>query len=143
MEKKRITTKKWIIVFLLVVFVGVILFLIYKRSIIGDLSQTKEIKIRVFSSITGDTYKDIIISDEEIVQEICDVFSGLELKKYRSYCKPYDVSYELHFMDENGVRIDIISVVLGGDRIDCADNQYTIVNDINLQDYLTSLITEE
>lgn len=143
MEKKRITTKKWIIVFLLVVFVGVILFLIYKRSIIGDLSQTREIKIRVFSSITGDTYKDIIISDEEIVQEICDVFSGLELKKYRSYCKPYDVSYELHFMDENGVKIDIISVVLGGDRIDCAGNQYTIVNDINLQDYLTSLITEE
>jgi len=143
MEKKRITTKKWIIVFLLVVFVGVILFLIYKRSIIGDLSQTKEIKIRVFSSITGDTYKDIIISDEEIVQEICDVFSGLELKKYRSYCKPYDVSYELHFINEDGGKIEIISVVLGGDRIDCADNQYTIVNDINLQDYLTSLITEE
>ena len=143
MEKKRITTKKWIIVFLLVVFVGVILFLIYKRSIIGDLSQTKEIKIRVFSSITGDTYKDYMISDAGTVEEICDVFSELKLKKYKSYCKPYDVSYELHFINEDGGKIEIISVVLGGDRIDCADNQYTIVNDINLQDYLTSLITEE
>lgn len=53
------------------------------------------------------------------------------------------LSYELHFIDEDGGKIEIISVVFGGDRIDCTDNQYTIVNDINLQDYLTSLITEE
>ena len=96
-----------------------------------------------FSSITGDTYKDYMISDAGTVEEICDVFSELKLKKYKSYCKPYDVSYELHFINEDGGKIEIISVVLGGDRIDCADNQYTIVNDINLQDYLTSLITEE
>ncbi len=135
--------KRLKIVIILFAFVGVFLMVFFNKNVIANLSETRTVKIRAFSSITGDTYKDYMISDAGTVQEICDVFSDLKLKKYKSYCKPYDVSYELHFIDEDGGKIEIISVVFGGDRIDCTDNQYTIVNDINLQDYLTSLITEE
>lgn len=135
--------KRLKIVIILFAFVGVFLLVFFNKNVIANLSETRTVKIRAFSSITGDTYKDYMISDAGTVQEICDVFSDLKLKKDKSYCKPYDVSYELHFIDEDGGKIEIISVVFGGDRIDCTDNQYTIVNDINLQDYLTSLITEE
>ena len=135
--------KRLKIVIILFAFVGLFLLVCFNKNVIANLSETRTVKIRAFSSITGDTYKDYMISDAGTVQEICDVFSDLKLKKYKSYCKPYDVSYELHFIDEDGGKIEIISVVFGGDRIDCTDNQYTIVNDINLQDYLTSLITEE
>ena len=135
--------KRLKIVIILFAFVGVFLLVFFNKNVIANLSETRTVKIRAFSSITGDTYKDYMISDAGTVQEICDVFSDLKLKKYKSYCKPYDVSYELHFIDEDGGKIEIISVVFGGDRIDCTDNQYTIVNDINLQDYLTSLITGE
>ena len=135
--------KRLKIVIILFAFVGVFLLVFFNKNVIDNLSEKRTVKIRAFSSITVDTYKDYMISDAGTVQEICDVFSDLKLKKDKSYCKPYDVSYELHFIDEDGGKIEIISVVFGGDRIDCTDNQYTIVNDINLQDYLTSLITEE
>ena len=143
MEKKRSTTKKWILVFLLVVFVGVILLLIYKRSIIGDLSQTKEIKIRVFFDITGYDHIDYTISDANKVQEICNTFSELKLKDYRSYCKPYGISYALTFMDSEGERIKGISVVTGGDCIDCGTKGlFEITNDINMQEYMESVVEE-
>lgn len=83
--------KRLKIVIILFAFVGVFLLVFFYKNVIANLSETRTVKIRAFSSITGDTYKDYMISDAGTVQEICDVFSDLKLKKDKSYCKPYDV----------------------------------------------------
>lgn len=132
------TMKKWRIVLLLVILVGVIVIIKSNRNSIDDLSQTQTIKIRAFSPL-GEGYTDYTISDMEIIQDICNTFSELELKDYGRHCKPYAVSYELTFLDLNGDRIEVISVVYD-DVISYGTKGLLRIKDgININEYLETV----
>lgn len=133
--------KKWRIVLLLVILVGVIIIIKSDRNSITDLSQIQNINIRAFS-ITDDMFVDYAISDAEVIQDICDTFSNLKLKKDKIY-KPYEVSYCLQFYDSNGVKVEGVSVVAGYNSFFYSSNDelYEIRSDVNIHDYLTTIIS--
>lgn len=133
--------KKWRIVLLLVILLGVIIIIKSNRNSIMDLSQTHNINIRAFS-ITDNMFVDYMVSDAKVIQDICDTFSNLKLKKDKIY-KPYEVSYCLQFYDSDGVKIEGVSVVAGYNSFFYSSNDelYEIRSGVNIHDYLTTIIS--
>ena len=103
-----------------------------------DLSQINKIEIRVHS-LTDQTYEDIEISDIETVRKICDTFSSLEMKKYKTD-KPLMALYELSFFESgNKKAAESVYVTASGGVCD-GEDLYTVTNGINIIEHLAEII---
>jgi len=109
---------------------------------INDLSQTVSISIRVYS-ISENSYTEYDISDKEIVQETCDLFSSLETEKYKTD-KELGRFYTIRFLNQNGVEIEsvvIISNVNNAIMVNSNNIVYRITNDIKIVERVEEILT--
>ena len=109
------------------------------QNTLPDLSKAARIEIRAFSS-TEQAYTDYTISDEASVREICATLSSLELKKIK-LTEPLAQSYALTFYYPNGGRIGSVTLVSGHNVVDCGD-MYKIKNDVDINDYISNIISK-
>ena len=109
---------------------------------INDLSQTVSISIRVYS-ISENSYTEYDISDKEIVQETCDLFSSFETEKYKTD-KELGRFYTIRFFNQNGVEIEsvvIISNVNNAIMVNSNNIVYRITNDIKIVERVEEILT--
>lgn len=109
---------------------------------INDLSQTVSIKIRVHS-ISDNSYTEYDISNKEIVQEICDLFSSLVTEKYKTD-KELGCFYTIRFLNRNGVEIEnvmVISNVHNAIWVNSNNKVYKITSDIEIVERVEEILT--
>ena len=109
---------------------------------INDLSQTVSIRIYVHS-IPDNSYVEYNISDEEVVQETCDLFSSLETKKYKTDKELGDL-YTVRFFNHNGVEIETVVVLSNVDNAIWVNSNsivYQITSDIKIAEQVEEILT--
>ncbi len=109
---------------------------------INDLSQTASIIIYVHS-IPDNSYVEYNISDEEVVQETCDLFSSLETTKYKTDKELGDL-YTVRFFNHNGVEIETIVVLSNVDNAIWVNSNsivYKITSDVKIVERVDELLT--
>jgi len=109
---------------------------------INDLSQTASIRIYVHS-IPDNSYVEYNISDEEVVQETCDLFSSLETKKYKTDKELGDL-YTVRFFNHNGVEIETVVVLSNVDNAIWVNSNsivYQITSDVKIVERVDELLT--
>ena len=109
---------------------------------INDLSQTASIIIYVHS-IPDNSYVEYNISDEEVVQETCDLFSSLETKKYKTD-KELGNLYTVRFFNHNGVEIETVVVLSNVDNAIWVNSNsivYQITSDVKIVERVDELLT--
>lgn len=110
---------------------------------VKDLSRIASINIRVFS-LTSQGYTDYAISDEEKVQEICDLFSSLKAKQYHTGLgKPLGILYVISFLNSSGTAIEHISVISNLDNaigVSSSDELYQVTSDIDIRQYIEGVV---
>ena len=111
-----------------------------KSTQISDLSRTSYIEVRAFS-MTDQSYTDYVISDYEIVDEICATFSDLTLKKVNN-TEPLAVLYQLCFFDHSHRRINSF-LLISGNMIDYDGNLYNVQNSFDVKAYVDGAIANQ
>ena len=109
---------------------------------INDLSQTASIRIYVHS-IPDNSYVEYNISDEEVVQETCDLFSSLETTKYKTDKELGDL-YTVRFFNHNGVEIETVVVLSNVDNAIWVNSNsivYQITSDVKIVERVDELLT--
>ena len=110
---------------------------------IKDLSRIASINIRVFS-MTSQGYTDYAISDEEKVQEICDLFSSLKAKQYHTFgSEPLKTIYTISFLNSSGTAIEHIAVIFdlqNAIRVSSSDKLYQVTSDIDIRQYIEGVV---
>ena len=109
---------------------------------INDLSQTASIRIFVHS-IPDNSYVEYNISDEEVVQETCDLFSSLETKKYKTAKELGDL-YTVRFFNHNGVEIETVVVLSNVDNAIWVNSNsivYQITSNVKIVERVDELLT--
>lgn len=109
---------------------------------INDLSQTASIRIYVHS-IPDNSYVEYNISDEEVVQETCDLFSSLETKKYKTDKELGDL-YTVRFFNHNGIEIETVVVLSNVDNAIWVNSNsivYQITSDVKIVERVDELLT--
>ncbi len=91
--------------------------------------------IEIYVNSTAAVY---VITDREVVREICDTFGALELEKVK-ITEPLGVSYTVSFCNANGVVTERLLVVAGYNVIDFGD-LYRVQDDFDVHAYVESLI---
>ena len=109
---------------------------------INDLSQTASIRIFVHS-IPDNSYVEYNISDEEVVQETCDLFSSLETTKYKTDKELGDL-YTVRFFNHNGVEIETVVVLSNVDNAIWVNSNsivYQITSNVKIVERVDELLT--
>lgn len=110
------------------------------KAVIGDLSQTASVEVTVYPK-TGHRTMSYVISDKETIQDICEMFSSLELKKVR-IVKPIASTYGVSFYDGDGKRMNGATLITGN-VIDCGDKLYKVLNDIDIDAFVSDIALQE
>ena len=140
-DKVRCFMKKLIALLLSLFFVFSLVGCSYSYKI-NDLSQTASIRIYVHS-IPDNSYVEYNISDEEVVQETCDLFSSLETTKYKTDKELGDL-YTVRFFNHNGVEIETIVVLSNVDNAIWVNSNsivYKITSDVKIVERVDELLT--
>ena len=107
---------------------------------IRDLSHTSYVEVRAFSNV-DQTYTDYVITDYEVVDEICATLQSLPLQTVK-ITEPLGMAYHLTFFDHAHRRIESISVVFGN-YVDYDGDIYKITSDCDLQAYLAGVLAAQ
>ena len=109
---------------------------------INDLSPTASIGIYVHS-IPDNSYVEYNVSDKEVVQETCELFSSLETKKDKTDKELGDL-YTVRFFNHNGVEIEtvvILSNVNNAIWVNSNSVVYKITSDVKIVERIEELLT--
>ena len=110
---------------------------------VKDLSQIDSINIRVYS-MTSQGYTDYAITEDEKVQEICNLFSSLNAKQYHTFgSEPMKTIYTISFLNSSGTAIEHISVIFDLQntiQVSSSNGLYQITSDINICQYIEDAI---
>ena len=109
---------------------------------INDLSQTASIGIYVHS-IPDNSYVEYNVSDKEVVQETCELFSSLETKKDKTDKELGDL-YTVRFFNHNGVEIETVVVLSNVDNAIWVNSNsivYKITSDVKIVERVDKLLT--
>ena len=108
----------------------------------NDLSQTASIRIYVHS-IPDNSYSEYIVSDKDIVQETCNLFSSLETTKYKTDKELGDL-YTVRFFNYNGVEIETVVVLSNVDNaiwVNSNNIVYKITSDVKIVERVEEILT--
>ena len=130
--------------------IALLLYLLFVLSLVGcsysykinDLSQTTSIKIYVHS-IPDNSYSEYIVSDKDIVQETCNLFSSLETKKDKTDKELGDL-YTVRFFNYNGVEIETVVVLSNVDNaiwVNSNNIVYKITSDVKIVERVEEILT--
>jgi hypothetical protein len=106
---------------------------------IDGLSNVNRIELRVHS-LTDNTYEDTVISDKETVKSVCDTFSSLELKKYKTD-KPLTALYDLSFFEDGSKKAVKSVFVTPSGEIGFGEDLFKITNGVNVAERLAGLVS--
>ena len=109
---------------------------------IDDLSQTASIRIRVHS-ISDNSYVDYVISDKEIIQKTCDLFSSIETKKYKTD-QPLGLFYTICFLNQKGNEIESVMVLSNVDNgiwVNSNNIVYKITSNVKIAERIEEILT--
>lgn len=109
----------------------------------NDLSEVRYIRIVSRSTESGG-YEFCTITNEQTVRSICDTFTSLKLKRYRTSDTNQKIStaYEFFFGDSRGMQVYKVSIKQKTNVIYYSGSigDYTVVGDININEYAESIL---
>lgn len=111
-----------------------------KSTQIDGLSRTSYIEIRAFSP-TDQSYTDYVISDYELVDEICATLNSLTLERVR-ITKPLGRAYTLTFYDIAHRRISGVGIVYEN-YIDYNGELHRVTSDDNVTEYIAGVLASQ
>ena len=109
---------------------------------INDLSPTASIGIYVHS-IPDNSYVEYNVSDKEVIQETCELFSSLETKKDKTDKELGDL-YTVLFFNHNGVEIETVVILSNVDNAIWVNSNsvvYKITSDVKIVERIEELLT--
>ena len=100
-----------------------------------DIKNSKSVKITCYdNNASGDSVEVYIIVDEKEVNNICNTFSLLKVKKTK-ITEPMSIAYSISFLDGSDNAIETVTIPFGWNVIQCGD-LYKITDEMDINRYI-------
>ena len=96
-----------------------------------DIKNAKSVEITCYENNASSVYT---IVDEKEVNNICNTFSLLKVKKTK-ITEPMSIAYSICFLDDSGNGIETVTIPFGWNVIQCGD-LYKITDEMDINRYI-------
>ena len=100
-----------------------------------DIKNAKSVEITCYdNNASSDSIEVYTIVDEKEVNNICNTFSLLKVKKTK-ITEPMSIAYSISFLDGSGNAIETVTIPFGWNVIQCSD-LYKITDEMDINRYI-------